>query len=295
MDLVTVDASTDGLSFYLSDGGGYQLLAQPSPGPGVREALAFDLNRDGHLDLILRAQDWVRVMAGDGTGRLSEPEQFPVPGTGPLVADADGILVAGTDGLYPITSLGQGDLIPFDETCSALAPLPHGRIALGLHGKRTGVALLNADRTRGPFIPLEGLPLDLAACQMGDLEPSCLVVLLQGPSDNSPGKLVSLTPTPEGSFRAASERAVGQRPHALAVGDMDGDGLFEVAVSAQNSHHANLFSLDASNHLEQLPDLGAGRGPLDVAFIPSPVHPDRPGATLVVLCNFSNEILLIGN
>ena len=56
-------------------------------------------------------------------------------------------------------------------------------------------------------------------------------------------------------------------------------------VGAQNSHHVNLWTRQADGGLRRLPDLGAGRGVLDVIVTP------LGGSTAVVAANaFSNDL-----
>ena len=77
------------------------------------------------------------------------------------------------------------------------------------------------------------------------------------------------------------------RPYAVALGDLDGDGRADVAVGAQNSHHVNVWRGLPGALLERLPDLGSGRGPLDVRI--ADLDGDGRGE-IVVANNFSNDV-----
>ena len=292
-DLLTVDASTDGLSFFRNQDGDFIPMEQPSPGRGITAGIASDFNGDGALDLVTRAAGEVRVQTGNGEGKLSSPVSISVPGTGPLLAGAGNLLAAGSAGLYLLAPGEEPQLTPLADPCTALTNLGDGRILVGVAGARTGLVVLNGALQEETFLALPGKVLGVAASQLDPSGPVQILALLQGARDNSPGKLVRLMPDPSGTYAMAQEQAVGLRPHALALGDMNGDGRQEVVISAQNSHHVNLFSWNQEGTLTRLPDLGAGRGPLDVTFIPSP--DGTTDATLVIGCNFSNEILLIRN
>ena len=59
---------------------------------------------------------------------------------------------------------------------------------------------------------------------------------------------------------------VGFRPYRVTCGDLDGDGRAEILVSAQNSHHVELWLTRAGDPLrfERTADLGLHGGCLDV-------------------------------
>ncbi len=294
-DLLTVDAGTDGLSFFRLHNGSYQSTAQPSPGPGVSEAIACDFDADGNLDLVVRARNEVRVLAGDGQGNLTDPKTMTITGMGPLLARAGDLLVAGSAGLNLVVPGKDPKTTHLDNPCTAIAALADGSVLIGQAGERSGILMLTSNLQVDGFLPLPGKPLDLVTVKLDENGPTQILALLQGVRDNSPGILARLAPDHNGAYKLVQELPVGLRPHALAAGDMNGDGFLEVVVSAQNSHHVNLFGWSAEQTLTRLPDLGAGRGPLDVTFIPSPGDAGSQSATLIIGCNFSNEILLIKN
>ena len=78
----------------------------------------------------------------------------------------------------------------------------------------------------------------------------------------------------------------------MRSGDLDGDGRTDHVVSAQNSHHLNLWlsSPGDGQRLVRMPDLGVGTGPLDVRL----VDLDGDGAPeILATCGSSNEIAVI--
>jgi len=87
-------------------------------------------------------------------------------------------------------------------------------------------------------------------------------------------------------WRVLERLSTGFRPFAIAAGDMDGDGRAEILVSAQNSHHVNLWT-QSGEGFARCPDIGVGTGPLGLAL----VDLDRDGRPeLVVASGFSDEL-----
>jgi hypothetical protein len=85
----------------------------------------------------------------------------------------------------------------------------------------------------------------------------------------------------------------GLRTFAVRCADLDGDGRGDVVISAQNSHHLNLWlGADPATGavLARAPDIGIGTGPLDVVL----ADLDGDGALeIVAACAFSDEIAVV--
>src|SRR5204862_433335 len=90
---------------------------------------------------------------------------------------------------------------------------------------------------------------------------------------------------PNGEWRALDALPTGQRPYRIAAGDLDGDGRAEIVVSAQNSHHVNLWTSrgGAPASFARCPDLGVGTGPLDLALVDLVDRHVAPRAVAVLL------------
>lgn len=328
LDLISIDALDDRLSYHLGDGSGNftrspQQSLTAKAGDRVRLA---DLDGDGDLDLIHRieiaGEAGLRVWIGsaaESPGSL--PQQSIELRTGGgvgdlLLTDFTGdarpeILAA--DPLQACIHLfawdeKQGRPKPLDGPLgklelggspSALAALPAGpdgaprlAVALGGTGARQGIAWFSYDGAAGSFVeagflPLEHEPIDLAIARIaGGTE---LLVLARPSGQDGPGRLLRLGANPAG-WTLLESIVTGTRPFALATGDLDGDGLDEVIVGAQNSHHVNLWTRNPEGQFERLPDLGAGRGVLDVLI--TNLGPDGPAA-IVVANAFSNDLSVI--
>jgi hypothetical protein len=83
----------------------------------------------------------------------------------------------------------------------------------------------------------------------------------------------------------------GLRPHRIAVCDLDGDRKAEILVTAQGSHHVEVWlARDGPLHFVRAPDLGVGTGPLDVIA----VDLDGDGRKEIVVANgFSDDVSVV--
>lgn len=324
LDLVSIDALDDSLSYHLGDGNGNFTRSPEQPmtaKAGDRVRLA-DLDGDGDLDLIHRIemageaglrvwigsaaespgslpQASIEVRAGGGVGDLlltdlagdARPE---ILAADPLQACIH--LFAWDEKLGRPARMGKLDPGGSPNAMATLPPGPDGTprlaVALGGTGARKGVAWFNYERAPGHFVeagflPLEHEPIDLISARIA--AGTELLVLARPSGQDGPGRLLRLGASPAG-WTLVESIVTGTRPFALAAGDLNSDGLDEVVVGAQNSHHVNLWTRTAEGQLERLPDLGAGRGVLDVLI----TRLGANGPPAIVVANaFSNDISVI--
>ena len=324
LDLISIDALDDSLSFHLATGKGTFVRSSfrpPSARNGDRARLA-DLDGDGDLELAHRiesgGQAGVRIWIGQSAEQVGAlPSQSVEVVTGGsigdlLAADIDGdgrmellaadpqqaqvhILTwkAGDDRPVLASTFGVGgspSTLAFEAATSDRA----GRLWIGLGGTgaRQGVAWFElSDTTKMHelgFAATQSEPLDLALCQGPQGFQPILLARPSGP--DGPGRLIPFVPALPSSWRPGPAVTTGTRPFALATGDWNADGVDEIVVGAQNSHHVNLWSWNADGKLARLPDLGAGRGVLDVRMVQ--LRPN--GRPSVVAANaFSNDLTVI--
>jgi hypothetical protein len=117
----------------------------------------------------------------------------------------------------------------------------------------------------------------------GDLD---LALLATQAGGDSAAFVIPCLHAKSGEWRALERMPTGLRAYAIAAGDLDGDGRAKILVSAQNSHHVNLWTRSGDG-FARCPDIGVGTGPLGLAL----VDLDRDGRPeLVVASAFSNQL-----
>ncbi len=234
----------------------------------VGDLLVADLESDGSLEAVITDPNESKVVivpiavAKPGSMSFGEPRAFDVAG-----APRDLALI----------SAGKG--------ASALV------VALTDAGPRSGWCMLRAARTeivethhqpiaeRARGIAVN--PTAGALAYLGGGEGAGTLAYFE--RDAAAGKGLAL----DGSW------PTGLRAYAVRCGDLDGDGRGDVVVSAQNSHHLNLWlgqSGGDGRSLARMPDLGVGTGPLDLLL----ADLDGDGALeIVAACAFSDEIAVV--
>lgn len=117
-----------------------------------------------------------------------------------------------------------------------------------------------------------------------------LVALWLGPQGTSPGRLSTHRMTP-GLF-LEFQMPTGLAPADLVVGDLNGDGLDDLVLAAQNSHLVQLWSNAGGAGFHMAPAIGVGLGPIDLCLV------DLVGkglADLVVANAFSADVSRVLN
>ncbi len=170
-------------------------------------------------------------------GSASEPTWFTLPHPAPSsIARLDGTrcLVAGGEQGRAWVALYR---LPLDAGGSAAAP------------------------EQLAFVEFEGWPIDLDAAE------DTAYLLLGTSAGLDHGRVRALKLGPD-SLQAGPEAPTGARPARVAAGDLDRDGLVDVACAAQNSHRLELYfqRSEPAPRLAVGPRVSCGLGPLDVAL-----------------------------
>lgn len=280
-----------------------------SIGRGVDQAVAVALDAGPVPELALRAGGTLRIVQDLDAGRVTSLEVGATSGA--LVPLPSGLLVldeASARALRIGADRSGGFRIEEDASLPgpALAGALHeGRAVAALAGPTlvdlgTGAPLTTGTPWTCSDPRLAGTSIPLDACVVSsDLGPLLAVLLRDDRAPEPPGRVALFRRDGQG-WELVEAARTGLRPFAIAAADPFGSGAPVLAVSCQNSHHVNLWTLapraaDANGPertlaLEPAVDLGAGRGPLDLVPVPRP----DGSSWLAVGANFSNELLLYG-
>jgi len=209
--------------------------------------IAADLNGDGKVDLAGAGANVVSVMLGNGNGTFGAKTDFPVAADPQAVAAGD------------FNSDGKVDLV---------ATLNDAQLSLALlTGTGTGtfnppIYFPNTSGFDSPAIAATDFnsdgKLDLAVMHnIGCYTGSCTAA----------DSITTLLGNGDGTFQTPSEVNVGTGPFAMAVLDLNGDGIKDVAIGGGNTELSIL--------------LGVGNG----TFVQQPVVTLVPGGDLFSACN----------
>jgi hypothetical protein len=246
-DLAFANHEAHALAVLLGDGrGGFV----PAPGVAVRSVphphgiAAADLDRDGHVDLVVDSwgQNELELFRGDGRGGFAEWQTVPVgnhPYQRPRIADVN-------NDRWPdllTSNLDSKDL-------SVLLGGPHGFVpAKG-----------------SPFAAGDG-PFGLAAGDF-DGDGNVDVAVVNSPSsavqDGRDGVTILLGDG-AGRFVARPPLETGARPNRIATGDIDGNDQDDVVVSRPDSDSIIIFFLGKRAALVRRAEIRVGKGAKGVA------------------------------
>ncbi|MBK7875529.1 MAG: VCBS repeat-containing protein [Planctomycetes bacterium] len=249
-----------------------------SPG----DLLLQDFDSDGRVDaLATDPQTNQLILLHNGTPKNANPTNPASRADFAFDARIQAEVIAGPKGLAPLSAPSEV------------------AVALAGPGARIGVAILRLEKSaEGALswlelssIDTEFLPLSISS---GDLDGDGridLAVLVAEKNADSTCFVQPCLRQEDGNWRKLERFQVGYRPYRVACGDLDGDGKAEILVSAQNSHHVELWSPRAVEGgalaFVRAPDLGLHAGCLDLLVF----DVDRDGRLDVIVANgFSNDL-----
>lgn len=254
LDLAFANHEEKHLTVLLGDGrGGFT----PAPGspfavdvrPHTHGVAAADLNGDGNLDLVTDSwgTDQVTVLFGDGKGGFKTPGMLLSAGKHPYqrvrTADVNGdgradILTTNLEGdnVTILLADGKGGFKP-----SAGSPFPCGD---------------------SPFFVAVG---DLN----GDGKPDLAIVNAPSSTSDRQGRdgLTLLLGDGTGGFTkmAGSPFTTSRIPNRLAIGDVNGDGVADVAVTSTDSDNITLFLMNRGG-VASSSTIAVGKQPKGIAL-----------------------------
>lgn len=264
LDLTTANQGGDSVSILLSRGHGrFEVAPAYSTGACCPSSLVVgDFDGDGHVDLVDSnfPDKTISLLKGLGNRRFQPAASMPAPDFPWEMAaadfDGDGRLDLaitnpglGGGGNSVSILLGHGDGSFQTAPTVTVGPVPAAVVAADLNsdgrpdlavtndfGASVSILLGRGDGTfqAGPTVVVGRNPLAMAAADVnGD---SCIDLVVANTNQNNmaqPGSISTLLGRCNGTFQVAPEVTVGERPISVAVGDLNGDGQLDLAVTNQ--------------------------------------------------------------
>jgi hypothetical protein len=295
-DIVTV--GSDAVAVFLGDGRGRFEQGPGSPfaaGSKPNDVALADFNGDGRLDVAVANHEtsYLSVLLGSGA-RLSPPFQIVVPsrphphGVAASDFNRDGRVDLAVESWAEnalLVAHGSGDGRFASETLRVPAGrMPYQKlraadldndgvgdlVATNTDGSSVSVACSQRGSALGPTkeIAIAPFPFAVAAGDVnGDRIPDLAVAHRWGAVDPNRDHVSVLIGSGDCSFvvSAGSPMKAGASPTDIAIGDVDGDGIGDVAVANMGSDNVSLFYGGRSG---VRPD---GRGPLPTGKAPTAI------------------------
>jgi hypothetical protein len=214
LDIACSNLFNGSVSVLLNKGNGTFARTDYAPGIGLTTTVALgDLNGDGALDIVLGdySNSRVVVLLGKGDGTFTQKSPISVPGSNTQVI-----------ALGDLNNDGKLDLaVSYHNTAVVSVLLGNGN---GTFGTGTNYA-----RGAGP----QGFGLALGDVNGdGDLD---IVAANTQDSNSNNSSLSVLLNHGDGTFAAHTDYGVGNRPRAVALGDLNGDGHLDI-ISANETN-----------------------------------------------------------
>jgi len=238
LDLAIANHETQHLTVLLGDGRGGLAPAPNSPftvavRPHTHGVATGDFNGDGNLDLVTDswAEDRLAVLFGDGEGSFGTPGTYVAVGKHPYqrirVADLNGD--------------GKADIVSPN--------LEGGNVTVLLNDGKGGFR----QPTSSPF-PCGDSPFNVAVGDVNaDGKPDLAIVNSPSSTSDRSGKdgLTILIGDGLGAFTTmvGSPFVTGKFPNIPAIGDVNGDGVADVAVSNPDVDNITIFTMSRASSI----------------------------------------------
>ncbi|PTL76167.1 FG-GAP-like repeat-containing protein [Vitiosangium sp. GDMCC 1.1324] len=266
LDLVVIDSS-DKLRVLPGNGDG-TFRSTEIVGHPTSSFVLGDLDADGKVDLVTKHASSPRLflLRGQGDGTFQEPVELS-----PTVASP-----ARVDDISDLTNDGKPDLL-VTTSSGDLAVLPG-------NGDGTFQAALTSSHGAWPS-SAKGVDVD------GDGQKE-VVTLDRGSGYGTSGVSV-LRGRGNGTFVMPSHMQSGTRPVALAMMDLDGDGLLDVASANESSNNVSVLMGSGTGTFQTLTPVGVGTKP--VALVAADVDGDGKQDLVTANEDGKDVSVLLGN
>jgi hypothetical protein len=328
-DIIVANEQSNDVTILLGDGKGGFIQAKGSPFPAghlPNDIAIGDFNGDGKLDLAFPNHDtkYVTVLLGDGQGRFKPAPNSPFTvqskphphgiAAGDLNGDQYLDLVVESWGINQVEVLfgdGKGGFVT-PGSLFAVGKMPYQRVRVGdvnndgkldiittnLEGNNVTVLLGEGkggfNQAKGSPFPAGVSPWFVAIDDLNrDRKPDLIIApYAGGVNDPSHNAVTILLGDGNGGFKImdGSPFPTGSYPNMLAIGDINGDGIPDIAVSNTESNNITILLGNNKGTVTPSATITVGRQPKGIAV--ADLNGDGK-ADIVVANNGDNNITVI--